>query len=480
MTLEVGPLLAVAGAILGIVAGERTGAATANGALVVGVAGLAASWLVHPPARTVLAAVACALLGCAVMGRALDGQLNSPLRGAIEARAHVTVRGTVVGDPTGPAYEVDALVRVATGARSHRTLLVRATGSDVSALRAVEAGDRVLLRGTLAPLATRSFDDRARWRHAIGRLDHAEVIGLAGAQGLFAAANAARSLVLRGTRPLAPVPSALVAGFLLGDTRAIPQPMIDAYREAGLSHLLAVSGENVAFVMALAAPLLRRLRLGARTACALAIVGLFAAMTRFEPSVLRAAAMSAITLLALLSGRPVSGLRVLAYAVIGLLLADPFLVHSVAFALSCGASTGIACLAKPVAARLPGPRWVREPLSVSIGAQLGVLPVLLLVFRSFPLVTPVTNLFAAPAAEALGVYGCFACVGAGLVPGLGPLLQQPTALLVAWITGVARVGAAIPATLDPRGALGIGAVVAAGASVACLRARRGVSDPPPR
>jgi competence protein ComEC len=390
------------------------------------------------------------------------------------------VHGTVIGDPTGPAYEVDALVRVATGARSHRTLLVRATGSDVSTLRAVEAGDRVVLRGSLAPLGKSSFDARARWQHAVGRLDHAEVIGLDGPRGLFAPANVARSLILRGTRPLAPVPRALVAGFLLGDTRAIPRPVIDAYRDAGLSHLLAVSGENVAFVMALAAPLLRRLRLGPRTACALAIVVLFAAMTRFEPSVLRAAAMSAITLLAMLSGRPVSGLRVLAYAVIGLLLVDPFLVHSVAFALSCGASAGIACLARPVAARLPGPRWLREPLSVSIGAQLGVLPVLLFVFGSFPLVTPVTNLFAAPAAEALGVYGCFACIGSGLVPRLGPLLQQPTAVLVAWITGVARVGAAIPVSLDPRGASGIGSLAAAGASVACLRARRGVPDRPPR
>jgi competence protein ComEC len=480
MTLELGPLLAVAGVILGIVAGERSGGVSANGAVVLGVAGLAASWFVHPPARTVLAAVACALLGCAVMGRALDGQVNSPMRDAIEARAPATVRGTVVGDPTGTTYEVDVLVRVTTGARSHRTLLARATGPDVSALRVVAAGDRVVLRGTLAPLRSGSFDVRARWRHAVGRLDHAAVVGLTGPRGLFAPANAARSLILRGTRPLPPVSRALVAGFLLGDTRAIPQPVIGAYRAAGLSHLLAVSGENVAFVMALAAPLLRRLRLGARTACALAIVALFAAMTRFEPSVLRAAAMSAITMLALLGGRPVSGLRVLAYAVIALLLADPFLLHSVAFALSCGASAGIACLAKPVAARLPGPRWLRDPLSVSIGAQLGVLPVLLFVFGSFPVITPVTNLFAAPAAEALGVYGCFACIGTGLAPRLGPLLQQPTALLVAWITAVARAGAAIPVSLDTRGALGVGAVVAAGASVACLRARRGVSDPPSR
>ena len=224
--------------------------------------------------------------------------------------------------------------------------------------------------------------------------------------------------------------------------------------------------------MALAAPLLRRLRLGARTGAALAIVIVFAAMTRFEPSVLRASAMAAIALLATLGGRPASSVRVLAYAAIGLLLIDPFLLHSVAFALSCGASAGIAFLSRPIGARLPGPRAVREPVAVSIGAQLGVLPVLLWVFGTFPLITPVANLAAAPAAEVLGVYGFFASAVAGIAPALGPLLQQPTALLVTWISSVAHVGAAIPFEIDGRGVLGLTAVLAVIASVACVRARR--------
>jgi len=478
--VEFGPVCAVVGVVIGIVAGARSGGPAAGVALVLGAAAFGAAWFAHTPGRTVLAATACALLGYAAMGRALDGQVNSPLRAGVAARSIATVRGTVVSDPTGPAYEVDVFMRADTGHDTHRILLARATGTEVSALRVVQAGDRVTLRGRLAPLGTGSFDSAARWRHAVGRLDHVQLIALDDPRGLFALANAARALLLRGTEPLAPTTQALVAGFLLGDTRGIPPPLVDAYRAAGLSHLLAVSGENVAFVMALAAPLLRRLRLGPRTACALLIVAVFAAMTRFEPSVLRAAAMAAITLVALLGGRPVSGLRVLCYAVIGLLLVDPFLLHSVAFALSCGASAGIAVLSIPVGARLPGPRWLREPLAVSIAAQIGVLPVLLIVFGSFPLVTPLTNLVAAPAAELLGVYGCFASVASGVAPRLGPLLQQPTALLVGWITAVARAGAAVPFALDRRGALAAVGVVASGASVACLRVRRGVSDPAPR
>jgi competence protein ComEC len=477
---ELAPVLVLGGLIAGLLAGERSGVGggVADGALILGVGALGAAWFTRARPRAALAAVACALLGGALMGRALEGQTRSPLRGAIERREETTLRGEATEDPDGAAYAASVLVRVDAGHGAHRTLLVRAAGDAVAALRVVEAGDRVVLVGRLAPLGPGPYDDRARWRHAVGRLDDAEVLALAPPRGLLAAANPLRAVILRGTRPLAPTTRALVAGFLLGDTRGIPAPVIDAYRDSGLSHLLAVSGENVAFVMALAAPLLRRLRLGARTATALAIVIMFAAMTRFEPSVLRASAMAAVTLLATLSGRPASSLRVLAYAVIALLLIDPFLLHSVAFALSCGASAGIALLARPLATRIPGPRFVREPLAVSVGAQLGVLPVLLWVFGDFPLITPVSNLAAAPAAEILGVYGFFASAVAGVAPRLGPLLQQPTGALVAWITTVARVGAAVPFRIDGRGVLGLTAIAAAGASVACLRVRRrAVPDP---
>ena len=78
----------------------------------------------------------------------------------------------------------------------------------------------------------------------------------------FVVANAARDAVLRGAGTLPATPRALLAGFLLGDTRAIPDDLVDDFRDAGLSHLLAVSGANVAFALAIAEPLLRRRRLG--------------------------------------------------------------------------------------------------------------------------------------------------------------------------------------------------------------------------
>ncbi len=424
----------------------------------------------------IVAAVALALIGVAVMARALDGQRNAPFGAAVDRHDAATLHGVLTSDPDSGRFVASVLVRVDAG-DGHRTVLVAGSGSDAMRLQLLQAGDHVTVTGRLGPLRAGGADDRARWRHAVARLDHARLEALSQPEGLLAIADGLRNIVLRGTVSLAPTHRALVAGFLLGDTRGLPPDIESAYRDSGLTHLLAVSGENVAFVLALAGPLLRRMPLAGRTAAALAVILVFATMTRFEPSVLRASAMASIALLAAFAGRPTSRGRVLAYAVIVLLIIDPFLLHSVGFLLSCGASAGIAFAEPAIARRLPGPRVVREPLAVSIAAQLGVLPVLLVAFGTFPLVTPLANLLAAPAAEALGVYGFVASAVAGIAPRLGPLLQQPTAFLVTWVTVVARAGAAVPLRLDRRAALACVSMMAGAASIACLRARRSAPVP---
>jgi len=477
--LEAGPLVALAGLVAGILGAGRVPAAGSTIAIALGASALAAAFFTERTGRVVLAAVALAAIGAGMTARATDGLVHSPLSMPIERRAVTTLHGVVTSDPSGPSYAVSALVRVAvTG--GHRTLLASANGDDASRLRVLQAGDNVVVRGRLVPLGHAGFEQLARWRHAVGRIDEVTIEGFSRPRGALALADNARDEIVRGTNALAPTPRALTAGFLLGDTRNLAPDVVTAYRDAGLSHLLAVSGENVAFVLALFGPLLRRLPLGARTLLAAIVILVFATMTRFEPSVLRASAMAALALLGALAGRPASRVRVLALAVIVLLTCDPFLLHSVAFLLSCGASAGIALLEPAIARRLPGPRLVREPLAVSLAAQIGVLPVLLVAFGEFPLVTPIANLLAAPAAELLGVYGMLASAVAGFVPTLGPLLQEPTALLVAWITLVARGGAAVPLRLGTRGALAALAILAAAASLRCLRAGRPVPDAAPR
>lgn len=448
----------VAGAWLG----EQLGPGPAIVLLVSGLLGaIAALFLPKRPARLALAVAAVAMLATASMQRALDGQSHSPLTAPRDARAAATITATLTDDPDGGQYNARVLARVTRiGRRSAgaRTVLVTAGGGTAGKLRLLESGDEVELSGWLQPLS--GYDERLRWRHAVASFDAVELRAFEPARSpLHRTANFLRARVLAGGRDLAPTERALMAGFLLGDTRELPREVEEQFRASGLTHLLAVSGANVAFVLALARPVLRRLPLRAQLVAGLTLLVVFGTMTRWEPSVLRACAMAACSMTALYLGRPAAGVRVLALAVVVLVLADPFLVHSIGFLLSCGASAGIALLAPAITARVPGPHWLCEPLGVTLAAQIGVAPVLIPVFGSVPLAALPANLVAGPIAGPLTVLGLATGVVGGLVeswwPGLAALLQAPTALLARTMLWVAAFFSRLPVDVDGRAAWAI-------------------------
>ena len=460
--VPVAPLLVLGGVVAGILAGEAAGPSDARLAFAVGVIGIGVAAITRSTARVVVAVVAFALLGTVVMQRALHGLVDSPVAALVAARADAVVRGTLVDDPDGDRFSASVLVRT-DARRGGRTLLVHATGDAGPRLALLSAGEGVTLRGWLEPLS--GYDLRWKWRHAAGTLHATELVDARPARSpLDRVANRARSIVLRGSAPLAPLDHAVLAGFLLGDTRGVPDEVQEQFRAAGLTHLMAVSGENVAFALVLFAPLLRRLRLTGRLVGGVAVLVLFGTMTRWEPSVLRAIVMAGIGLLAGYLGRPTTGLRVLTLAAIALLLADPFLLHSVGFLLSCAASAGIALLARPITARLRGPRWMREVLGVTAAAQIGVAPVLIPVFGSMPLVSLPANLVAVPLAAPLTIWGLGAGVVGGLLqpfaPQVASLLAVPTAALVHALLAVADLASRVPVAIDARAACGAGTVAA--------------------
>ena len=478
--VPVAALIAVVAAVVGCGAGSRIGRGIVPvmilGAAIVGVVAVARAG----PVGAIAGVVAVFLLAAPVSARAHHGVRNSPLAVPVARGATATLTGRAVDDPDVGRYAAGLLVRVELG-WTHRTVLVRATGDDAMRLARLRAGDRVVVRGRLDPLL-RAGDHRARRRHAVARLADAHLLAFRAPTGVRAGVEALRARVLSGVDRLAPDRRGLFAGFLIGETQDVPAGTIAAFRASGLSHLLAVSGANVAFVLAVVGPALRRLRLGPRTAVALLVVAGFAVVTRGEPSVLRASVLAAGSLLATAVGRPAARLRLLGYAVIVLLIGDPFLVGAPGFWLSVGASAGIVCGAPALDRRLPGPAPLRSALAVSLAAQAGVAPVLIVVTGSVPVVTPLANLVVAPAAELLGTAGLALALIAGFIPIVGSVARPLVEMPLAWVEGVARLGANVPVTLGPGAAAGLGAaaVVVRGASVACRRGSRAVPGSPTR
>ena len=377
--------------------------------------------------RPALVCVGAAVLSSGLAAKAWAG-LEPPA-----GRPKVAGTATLVGDPA--SFEGAVRVELRLGGRR---LEAWARGAAAGALRPRLAGERVAVAGRLAPVSGRR---RAYLAHRhVGAVLQVQQVGEWSAGGPVARlANGVRRTLLRGAESVPERRRALFAGIVLGDDRDQDVGTIEDFRAAGLSHLLAVSGQNVAFVLALAGPLLRRLGLRSRLGVALAVLVGFGVLTRWEPSVLRAEAMAALALVAATLGRPASTVRVLALAVAGLLLVDPLLVGSVGFLLSCGACAGIAVLAGPLARRLP------LPAAVTLAAQAGVAPVLVPLFGGVPLASLPANLLAVPAAGPLMVWGLAAGLPAGVVGGpLAAAAHVPTRILLEWLAGVARFGARLP------------------------------------
>lgn len=469
---RVGPGLVCAAVVVGIVVGERAGPSPARlpYALAIGLLAVAVVCALTGRGAAGLAClcVAGGFCGWATTARALDGQVRSPLAATIRDRADATVDAVLTTDPDATRFAARARARV-----QGRIVVVDASGAAATRLAVLRAGDRVRLRGYFRPLDR--FEARARWEHAVGAFAADDLLGFGPARSpLMRCANWLRDRVLAGTSRVPEPQRALLAGFLLGDTTDLPDGVVADFRASGLSHLVAVSGSNVAFVLALVGPLRRRGHRGIRLVIGVTVVVVFAAMTRFEPSVLRASAMAACSMVALAVGRPTAGLRSLTLAVTALLVVDPFLLHSVGFVLSCAASAGIALWSRAIAARVPGPRPVAEAMGVTVGAQLAVAPVLVGVFGGVPLVAVPANLVVAPLAGPLTVLGLLGGVLGGLVGGpVAAVAGFPAHLCASVVLLVAGLAAVVPLTVGPRELLaGLPVVAAAGGVFAAASVRR--------
>ena len=452
--------------------GQTGGSLTDRGALALAVAVSAGAWWHGPvPLLVGLAAAAVSIvarrpawlvLGGFVLAAALGQRAVDGLQPVAPNAYAGTV--TLLADPSITPYGARVDVRV-----GRRHLEMQASGSAAGTVANGLAGERLLVAGRLGPPPPHS-----PWlvpRHVVGRLRVVRAERLDGGSAPWRAANRFRRLLSRGSSVLSEETRSLYGGFVLGDDRGQPPAVIDDFRGAGLTHLLVVSGQNVAFVLVLLSPLTSRLRLGSRWAVTLAVIAGFGVLTRFEPSVLRASAMAALAVTAALAGRPAGSLRVLALAVSGLILVDPLLVQSVGFQLSVAASFGIAVFGPPLVARLRGPAWWRDALGVTLAAQLGVAPVLVPRFGGIPVVSIPANLLAVPVAGLVTTWG----LPAGIFAGLGgsavaQVVHLPTRLLIWWVAGVARVAAGIPlGELQLRGLL---LVVAAVIVAYAVRRRR--------
>ncbi|MET7767359.1 ComEC/Rec2 family competence protein [Nocardia sp. NPDC005366] len=264
-----------------------------------------------------------------------------------------------------------------------------------------------------------------------------------------AAAHARSDLVDAAAEALPAAPAGLLPALVVGDTSALHESVRTDFELAGLQHLTVVSGANFTIVLSVVLLVVRLLTLGPRPSAAIAAVTLlmFVVIARPDPSVLRAGAMGAITLLALVTGRRKQALPALCAAVIGLLAFWPELAVSAGFALSVLATAALILLAPSWADWLCARGWWRLPaelVAVSAGAFVVTVPIMVALSGRVSLVAILANILVAPVVALITVIGAVGAATASCWPSLAEIVLRAAGPPLWWLLAVAERSAALP------------------------------------
>lgn len=317
----------------------------------------------------------------------------------------------------------------------------------------VRYGDRVRVRGALQTpptFDTFSFRDFLARQGIQTIVLRAEVSVLARDQGdpFLTALYALRAESGALIKHLLPDPqAAFLAGILLGDESNITTELADAFRLTNTAHLIAISGANIAVIVALLMLLARLLprRLAGRLGTLLVTVcgvSLYTIFVGAEPSVVRAAIMTTFVLLAERLGRRNDGLTALAAAVFLMTLLNPLMLFDLGLILSAAATLGLilyvpslTTLSERLLSRLTDSQRAQriaallaEWLLITIAAQITTLPIILLISGTFTPLGVLVNLLVAPAQPLI--------MSGGLAMLALSALWQPLGQLAAWTVGL--------------------------------------------
>lgn len=439
-------------------------------------------------AASLLVATACASLVASVACAGLAARKGSDLADA--ARTRETVRLTVrLNSALRPATSApwDAATSV-----HGRATLVAIAGRAATPVRLDLAlpepapKDGPVGFGSTVAVTARVAELPAAERAAF-RVRASELLHVGPAPAIVAWTHPLRAGFAAEAMRLGGDGAALVPGLAIGDTARLPPDLDEAMTAASLTHLTAVSGANCALVTAGAFWVAGLLRLGraARVVAALIALAGFVLLVTPESSVVRAAAMAIVVLVACATGRTGGGAPALAVAAIALLVVDPWFARDFGFALSVCATAGLVLGSGPLAVALA--RWMPRPLAVVVAvplaAQLACQPVLVLLDPTVPVYGVPANLLAAPAAPVATMAGLAGCLLLPVLPSAGFAALQVAWLPASWIALLARgvdvlPFPGVPWLPDAPGAALCAVGIAAG--IVVVGARAGGAGPRPR
>lgn len=250
-------------------------------------------------------------------------------------------------------------------------------------------------------------------------------------------------------RSLPPQQAGLLNGMLIGYKQDLSQEVQDAFSASGLSHIMAVSGSNVGFIVLPLVFLFKKLKIRQKYAniSIMAILILFTLITGFEPSVLRAVIMAIVILSGQIIWRDTEIFTSIAFAALVLLLYNPGILFNIGFQLSFAATISLVLFYKNLKQMLSFkfiPSFIADVLAATISAQIGVLPITVFYFNTVSVVSIISNLLVVPIVEFITILGSLMAILGQIHIVFSILLGYVNNVLLSFVLFVTKVSADMP------------------------------------
>ncbi len=403
--------------------------------------------------------VSFVVLGCFVTALQINAQTSEPLAGWINQKPIAQISGVISTESQTRATSTAAVwkspeVQVVTLATDVITVGEVAYQIQVPLTVEIEVEVDVPPPGTSVVITGKLGQSYRYGNFAAGvsSVSSIEVIAAPGFIDLLAhTMRAGLRSALSGVNERG---GSLVAGLAIGDESALPSELKDQMRLSGLAHLTAVSGGNVAIVLAmvLLISMLAGIKLFGRVVLSLGALGFYVILVQPQPSVVRAATMGAIVVIAFLVGGRTAGPSILSTAIIMLLIFDPSLGISWGFALSVCATGGLVILtpilmeyAQRTLILARTPPVILAAAMLTIAAQISTLPVLIAMGTPIGLGSVPANILAMPMVPFITIGGLLSSLTSLVSPELAHGLALVSSWPAMWIASLAAFFSAWPA-----------------------------------
>lgn len=250
----------------------------------------------------------------------------------------------------------------------------------------------------------------------------------------------------------------ILEGMIIGDTSYVSDEVKNNFRDSGISHLLAVSGSNVAYILILCKFAFEKI-FGRNVSNFLTIlfIVLFSMLSGMSASVVRAAIMAIVIILSEFLIQKPNTYASISFSALLILLYNPITIYDVGFVLSFSGTIGIVIFNKKISELLESKIKIDkdkiigkiiavfiETLSVTLSAQIAVTPITLYYFNTFSCVSILANLIIVPATGSITIVGIIMYVTSLVCVPIAKVISYFIYSIISFVIFVASLFAQIP------------------------------------